>query len=643
MQHQPNSYEVPTQDTGYSQGRHIASDAIRGFAVGVRGVLEGRKLRREAKDDRERRFADEAYRQKVMDLQERQITLDDAFRTQQHEDVAGIQDRLTKVEEGKYDHEAHMYKLMVEDKAEQATLQREHETALTELQAAQQKGNIEATAAAQIKVDASKAKLDAVENRIQHREQMLILDKQGVIVTDQTRVAGDEARKTQEVVGDQAVEQIEKTGEEQRQTDTNRIQQEGNAKLLLESLKRIASTGADGMVALDDDEWGRYKAIFTETRQLQAVKDMADIAQGYQTAMQGYVSAMTGGETRTILEQRIAASVGKTPEEIQAEIDANQHILGEGFTMADMAMINGYQRMIDPGATVREGDVGALLSALGAGGQLQAMWVSVLEGGRFTEASRTQLASIVLDNYRTNLRNTWAVAAQPIQSLIERAGLKASNVNMQEFLPGWIDLAGVLPQDIVNTRDPYAGKLNARDDGRVPAPQTTEANTIMPEPAKAKLIEGLVEFARPIYETDPNFDEADQQQLRDTITKELQRAETQLKLPANVLVDKYAEELFKEVLEELSITTPAAKPEGGEPAAGEPEGGEPEGARNDAIRKDIIARIQSDIQKSPGTANTDSVRRRAESELRARGKDFSGDKEAFIQGIIDEILQGETP
>ena len=114
---------------------------------------------------------------------------------------------------------------MVADKAEQANLQRQHEIALSELQAAQQKGNIEATAAAQVKVDESKARLDAIENRIQHREQMLILDKQGEIATEQTQTAGEENRKTQALAGDQAIEHIEKTGEEQRATDTNSILQ----------------------------------------------------------------------------------------------------------------------------------------------------------------------------------------------------------------------------------------------------------------------------------------------------------------------------------------------------------------------------------------------------------------------------------
>ena len=551
MQH----HQINTSGNEYSHGRHIASDAIRGFAVGVRGYLEGRKLRRDAKDDRERRFADEAYRQKLMDLQERQITLDDAFRNEQLEANTGIQDRLTKIEEGKYDHEAHMYQLMVADKAEQANLQRQHEIALSELQAAQQKGNIEATAAAQVKVDESKARLDAIENRIQHREQMLILDKQGEIATEQTQTAGEENRKTQALAGDQAIEHIEKTGEEQRATDTNRIQEESNAKLLLESLKRIASTGNTGMVALDEDEWGRYKGIFIETRQLQAVKDMADIAQGYQTAMQGYVSSATGGETRTLMEQKIAQSVGKTPEQIQAEIDANRHLLGgDGFTMADMAIINGYQRMIDPGATVREGDVGALLSALGAGGQIQAQWVSILEGGRFTEQSREQLAAIILDNYRTNLRNVWAVAGQPINALIERAGLASSGVTMQEFLPGWVDLAGVTPQDIATTRDPFAGRTTQRADGRVPANATPQTATL-DERAIEGLVDASVEDIRELYEADPNFDAGDRGELRNNIQFALQSAETAHNVTKGAYVDRYLDEVYQRALEKLGVTT----------------------------------------------------------------------------------------
>ena len=51
--------------------QNIAEAALRGLAVGVRGVLEGKRMQREAKDAREKRIADEFYRTKALALEER--------------------------------------------------------------------------------------------------------------------------------------------------------------------------------------------------------------------------------------------------------------------------------------------------------------------------------------------------------------------------------------------------------------------------------------------------------------------------------------------------------------------------------------------------------------------------------------------
>lgn len=59
----------------YSHDRHIASDALRGLAVGIRGVLEAKRMAREAKSGREKRIADHYVRLKKLDLQERRLAI----------------------------------------------------------------------------------------------------------------------------------------------------------------------------------------------------------------------------------------------------------------------------------------------------------------------------------------------------------------------------------------------------------------------------------------------------------------------------------------------------------------------------------------------------------------------------------------
>ena len=59
--------------------QNIAEAALRGLAVGVRGVLEGKRMQREAKDAREKRIADEFYRTKALALEERKVDFRNAI------------------------------------------------------------------------------------------------------------------------------------------------------------------------------------------------------------------------------------------------------------------------------------------------------------------------------------------------------------------------------------------------------------------------------------------------------------------------------------------------------------------------------------------------------------------------------------
>ena len=59
----------------YSHGKHVASDALRGLAVGIRGVLEAKRMAREAKSGREKRIADHYVHLKRLDLQERRLAI----------------------------------------------------------------------------------------------------------------------------------------------------------------------------------------------------------------------------------------------------------------------------------------------------------------------------------------------------------------------------------------------------------------------------------------------------------------------------------------------------------------------------------------------------------------------------------------
>ena len=63
------------EERGYSHSKHIGADALRGLAVGIRGVLEAKRMAREAKSAREKRIADHYVHLKRLDLQERRLAI----------------------------------------------------------------------------------------------------------------------------------------------------------------------------------------------------------------------------------------------------------------------------------------------------------------------------------------------------------------------------------------------------------------------------------------------------------------------------------------------------------------------------------------------------------------------------------------
>ena len=62
---------------------NLREAALRGLAVGVRGVLEGKRMQREARTPRERRIADAFYRTKALALEEKEADFEEAFNQEQ--------------------------------------------------------------------------------------------------------------------------------------------------------------------------------------------------------------------------------------------------------------------------------------------------------------------------------------------------------------------------------------------------------------------------------------------------------------------------------------------------------------------------------------------------------------------------------
>ena len=107
----------------YSHRQHILSDSLRGLAVGIRGVLEAKRMAREAKSDREKRIADHYVRLKRLDLQERRLAISEGAAEREME-----QARLDSVE-AEQEHKDEWHKRLAEAYDRLESLHRERKRA----------------------------------------------------------------------------------------------------------------------------------------------------------------------------------------------------------------------------------------------------------------------------------------------------------------------------------------------------------------------------------------------------------------------------------------------------------------------------------------------------------------------------------
>ena len=185
--------------------------------------------------------------------------------------------------------------------------------------------------------------------------------------------------------------------------EQNRLNREHQQKLQQQAEShaiglKMLNTSVSG---LSKEELARLEQIRKDPQFIKVLTRMGDIQGGYDTGIQGFVDAMQG------------------KVDGQTESDRNP-----GFSIADMAMINGFQRMIDPGVSVHEGDVAAMLGTEGLDSQLAVILQRVAEeGGRFTEATRREMAQMIINQYNSNIRGTYGSLVDEAQRYIDLAGL----------------------------------------------------------------------------------------------------------------------------------------------------------------------------------------------------------------------------
>lgn len=495
MQNDRNSYEINTDSVPtYSHGRHIASDAIRGFVAGARGVLEGRKMKREAADDREKRIADEAYRQRVLDLKNKQITLQDVFQHKELTDTTTLQKQL-----------AEMQNAIQEGKLELMQQQQEDYKALAEaeLEVRQTEGEANRQAA---------KNLAKIQGRIDRRNIILGIKHQqsesekqrtheGEMINKTTKAEEAEREDTQE--HEEGL--IEKKGDQDRQTLEKSAELEEAAKdaEFKRKVDAAVTLGIGGFASLTPEQRKEARQWVTK------VTDDLFQDQSYKTLRNSSI------QWATIL------GTAANPQATAAD---------------DIALLNTFQRLIDPGVSVREGDVELLQRTMDFLSKVGIEIEAISDGRR-----------VLTDEARQDfLQTAYNIVTKQQELLYSRVKTYAENMlNLYPELKGSLKFEDIVPQIFGEMPAP----TGQRQDGRIP----NTDNATLNDASIQSLVDLAVKNTRKTLQDDLILDDTEKQQLQNGIEQALAGAEEKMKLPKGALVNKYKNKIYSDVLKELDL------------------------------------------------------------------------------------------
>lgn len=124
----------------------------------------------------------------------------------------------------------------------------------------------------------------------------------------------------------------------------------------------------------------------------------------------------------------------------------------------DIAAINAFQRMADPGATVREGDVKLLQSANAFIEKMNpTYWIARLEkGDKLPEATRTEMLGIAKELYKVRARNYDQMTGKKFKRLAKEAGIDFSLIG-EDFGEIGSESAASTPAGVPKVGDTFMG------------------------------------------------------------------------------------------------------------------------------------------------------------------------------------------
>ena len=358
MSPKPDDQQQESSWSGNTQ--NFAEGAFRGLAAALRGYLQGKVLARQAKDDRESRFAQANLENKRLAVEREKGLLTNALGQRQLDETSSLNARLTTLEEKKED-----------TRAGEVKDDRTHEEKM-----------LADTYRLMLKRDENQARLNALLADKSKDNEIEIMELQAQIDEDNKLI---DAKNT--------ILKLEKEGEEDRKTTTTTAAVTGE-----EDRKTAVVTGAEDRKTQGVVNQGALDVQESENQGALKVQEAKDAA-----ALKQEIMTQSAASESGILTDQQSIRMGKVVDDFTKEesykifkkINTAYTSLIPGYWVqngvGDLDLLNSFQRMIDPGVSVREGDVAIMQLAQSMLGKIELAQNRILEGDILSPELRDRL------------------------------------------------------------------------------------------------------------------------------------------------------------------------------------------------------------------------------------------------------------
>ena len=521
MSPKPDDQQQESSWSGNTQ--NFAEGAFRGLAAALRGYLQGKVLARQAKDDRESRFAQANLENKRLAVEREKGLLTNALGQRQLDETSSLNTRLAALEEGK--EENRVTEVQDQQAHEERMLAQAHRNTQ---EMARLKGQI-------AEWEAEDAQKYAKEIQQAQQDHALLLQNNQAIDTLYAQEQASQQKKSEiqtqgrvdhegtrvETEGDVTVQETANQGaldvEKERSRGELEAQQAEDAAALKQEIMTQSATNDSGI--LTDQQSIRMGKVVDDFTKEVAYTTFQKINTAYTSLIPGYW---------------VQNGVG------------------------DLDLLNSFQRMIDPGVSVREGDVAIMQLAQSMVGKIELAKGRIKDGDVLSPELRDRLMRLSTMLYNAHHRAYKDALEVQYTKRLELEGL-SGKVSF-EYLGGRYKEDTRTLTDFKKMADDYNAEISEEDKKQKSAPRRGRGY-IRPEDVDPDFDEKLdkIEADREEQDTESGADNATNKPTPPTATTEPDDDDEGITVDVNLAAQRVYDRVkagkdgdtFEKVMEEL--------------------------------------------------------------------------------------------